>query len=355
MAVSRAACLVLLVGCGRLGFDGQDPGTNLTDGVDTASPRAPDECEAVGAFATAFSDADLSVAKTPTGATVFWASASGSDLYGIDIALDRSASPVTVVRSGLFQETAAAYVDGRLIVTGRSDVRGLVHAVPSPIGVGTELANFGVSTFSKTALVGAGPDRIMATSCGQVGYNAFDASWAGVEGTYARTSPGSSDHIEIVPMGARALTAVSLDTGCQFEVATDRATSETRISATRCESSRLATDGANEAAMVLENSGGVEIVVDAADTLSAEHALPIGLGSSPRVLRTGGRYWLSFLDPTGNVVVGYVDNGTVLLRPLVNAPATAAGYELAVFDGAPWIIGVDPGSAAVYGRRLCAR
>jgi hypothetical protein len=80
--------------------------------------------------------------------------------------------------------------------------------------------------------------------------------------------------------------------------------------------------------------------------------LPLALGSAPRVLTHEGRFWLSYLDEAGRVVVGFVSGDEVLTRTL-DVSATAGGYELATYDGAPWIFGVDPSTSGVYARRLC--
>jgi hypothetical protein len=347
--------LPLAVGCGRLGFGELEPGTNETGGVDENSPLAPSQCEAVDAFATlASGDMNVAAAATPTGASLFFVPSAGGDLSGIDVALDRQAGPVTLVRAGSFTESAAAYLDGRLVATARTGSRSLVHDVPMPIGAGTEIGNFGGDHMTKNALVHAGPDRVLATSCSAISLHAFDAGWSGTESTYYRDA-NPSDHLDIVQLGARAFTAMSTQAGCQYETATDRATSTARISSVNCLEARMATDDVDQVAMAFSNTGDIELVIDRSDTVSAANALPIGVGSAPRVLRHDGRYWISYLDQANHVVIGYVDQGIVLTRTLADATTTAGAYELAIYDGAPWIFAVDPGTAKLYGRGLCAR
>lgn len=360
--MGRTAYLVMFVslaGCGRLGFDGfgdgddPEPGTNQTVGVDDGSARAPFECEAV-TFATAnTSDVDLAVATTPTGASVFWVPSATGSLRGFDIAAaDRSASPITVVRSGPYDQTSVAFVDGRLIATARNGVRAIVHDVPQPIAAGTEIANLWGDNTAKTAIVHAGPDRVMAASCSEFSLHAFDQAWSGSEDTLTRSNPDSSNHVDVTQLGARMFTAVSMDNACTYTVATDRSTGTTRSSVMPCAHARLAAT-TDEVAMAFETATTVDLVIDDASTVTAANAMPIALGSSPRVLRHDGRYWLSYLDEAGGLVVGYVEDGVVLTRQLGNATAAHDAYELAVLDGSPWIIGVDPTTSNVYGRRLC--
>jgi len=360
MLAVRLLCFVPLVaGCGRLGFDGlaggdgePEPGGNMTVGVEDSSARTPYECEAIGSFATVTDpDVDLSVATTPTGASVFWVPASGGNLRGFDLATSRLPSPVTLVRSGPFDQSSASFVDGRLVVTVRSSTRALVHDVPMPIGPGVEIANVWGDNTAKTAIVKAGSDRVMAASCSEMALHSFDTGWVGTESTYTKPLT-TSDHVEVAQLGTSALTAVSIDTGCDYELATAGNASTSRISPTFCKQARLATSG-TQVAMAFETPNTVNLVIDDVSTVTAANGMPLALGSSPRVLQHAGRYWVSFLDEDANIVVGTVEDGIVLIRKLAGAVALHDSFELAVYDGSPWIFAVDPQSANVYGRRLC--
>ncbi len=349
--------LLSLVGCGRLGFGGvegtvDEPGDNDTVGVEDNSSRAPYACESVASFATTNSaDVDLSIATTPTGATLFWVSTAGGSLRGIDVAADRTASGVVVVRSGQGDRSAAAYIDGHLIATVRSTTRAVVHDVPMPLAAGVEIGNFWGDNIPKLALLHAGPDRVMAASCSEIALHAFDTTWLGTENSYVR-SASTSDHIDTTGIDDSAFTVVSTDMGCIYEHATDRATSVRRTSPLPCGQARVAGE-AGRVAMAFVDSSTVELVVDDVATVTAANAVPIAAGSSPRVLQHGGRTWITYLDESSQIVVGYLDAGTLLTRALANVTAMPSAYELAVFDGQPWVFGVDPATRNVYGRRLC--
>lgn len=330
----------------------------MMNGVDTTSPLAPAQCEATGPLATAAAaNVDLAVATTPTGASLFWVPLASGNLQGIDVASDRTASAVTTIATGTFTESSAAYLDGRLLATGLTSSRSLVHDVPQPIAVGTQIGNFAGDHVAKRSLVHVGPDRVVATSCSDVQYHTFDATWTGIEGTYNHASP-QTDHVDITDVGARALTVVSTGTNtmCEYYVGTDKATNASRTSSTPCEAARLASDGADQIAMVIQDSGYVLLVIDATDTVNAQNAMTVASGSAPRVLRFDNRFWVTYLDPAGHIVIGFLDDtNTLLTRTLDDTTATAKGYELAMFDGSPWVFAVDAGTADIYGRRLCAQ
>lgn len=346
-----------LVGCGRLGFGGLDgvveePGSNDTVGVEDSSTRAPYACESVASFATTnTADVDLSIATTPSGASVFWVPTTGGSLRGFDVAADRSASNIVVVRSGPYDRSAAAYIDGHLIATVRTSTRAVIHDVPMPLAAGVEIGNFWGDNIPKLALLHAGGDRVMAASCSEIALHAFDSAWQGTENSYVR-SASTSNHLDTTPIDDTAFTVVSTDMGCVYETATDRATSVRRTSPLACEQARVGGE-AGRVAMAFVEDGTVAVVVDDATTVTAANAFPVAAGSSPRVLQHGGRTWMTYLDENGKIVVGYLDAGMLLTRTLGNTTTMPLAYELAVYDGQPWVFGVDPTSMNVFGHRLC--
>jgi len=104
--------------------------------------------------------------------------------------------------------------------------------------------------------------------------------------------------------------------------------------------------------MLFVNQGAVEVVVDGSATLTPTAGLPLGMGSEPRVLHHADRFWLAYLDEQNRIVIGYVVGGEVQLRTLPQTSAPGA-YELAVFDGNPWLFSVEPQTAAFVGQKLC--
>lgn len=345
--------------CGRLGFGedgsgaGEDTGTNETVGVEDTSPHAPAVCEVLGQLATTnTADVDLSVATTPSGASVFWVATGGSSLRGFDLATNRTTGPTVVLRAGsTFTASAATYVDGRLLAGVISSSRALIHDVPVPMADATEIGNFDGQYVGKLTLTHAGADRIVATSCSSgMTTNAFDQSWVGTEGTFSETSNQTAS-LDVVKLTTDAFVAWSTDTTCHFETIVDRLSGTTRMINSPCRNARLAATD-TQVAMAFESGPEVGFVVDDASTVGLASAVRM-TGSSPRVVRAGSTYWTSYIDDTNHIVIGYVDaTGMLLTTQLPDvAPATHA-YELAVFDGQPWLFGVDA-QMRIYANRLC--
>ena len=316
--------LLLVAGCGRLGFEGV-PGDNMMNGVNPTSPLAPAQCEAIGPLTTAASaNVDLAFATTPTGGSLFWAPLAGRHLSAVAVSFDRTTGPITTIATGSFTESSAAYLDGHLLATGLSSSRSLVHDVPQPLAAGTEIGNFAGDHVAKRSLVHVGPDRVVATSCTDMQYHAFDATWTGQAGTYNFSSP-QTDHVDITDVGTRALTVVSTGTTCEYFVGTNKSTNTQRTSPVPCEAARLASDGADQIAMVVADTGYINLVIDATDTVNAQNAMTIGAGSGPRVIRYDNRYWVTYVDTTGHIVIGFVDDTNTLLTRTLDATTTAKG------------------------------
>ena len=74
---------------------------------------------------------------------------------------------------------------------------------------------------------------------------------------------------------------------------------------------------------------------------------------SPRVAFDGTRFWISYIDAHGAVVVGFIDNdGRLSSRGLDTIPTVEDAYDLAVFNGGVWIVGMS--DDVFDGRRICA-
>ncbi len=122
-----------------------------------------------------------------------------------------------------------------------------------------------------------------------------------------------------------------------------------------CRNNRIAVDYASRGGwMVYESGGSVmigQIAVNGHNQIANER--PLVLGSSPRIVFDGQRYWISYLDERGDVVVGFLDeNGALDGTAIEGTRPMAAAYDLAVIGGTPWAYAID--ANGVGATRLCA-
>jgi hypothetical protein len=122
-----------------------------------------------------------------------------------------------------------------------------------------------------------------------------------------------------------------------------------------CPSPRLAIDSATQhGQLVFEATDGIRVRGTQHTSFAGESQLIAHAGSAPRVLWDGHRFWISYLDATGAIVVGYLDggdSGKYVSTTVVGPKPGASAYELAMIDGQVWVVSfVSEGIAA---SRLC--
>jgi hypothetical protein len=347
---------VLLVGCGRLGFDdmaapGGGSGSQTTNLV-------PAVCGAQSYTSIAAAlDSDLSVAPTPTGAAVFVVPTSGGNLRGFTVDNDGNvtsgATLKTIRVGGPFTASAAAYVDNTLIAAVISSSRTLVNIIPADLSTYTEIGNVDGERVGKHALLHATIDRITPTACGAgLTVNPFDNLWNPQTSQLSVTTPQSTG-IAATPLGNEALVAWSTADQCYVERLTTGAMGVGSSQAWSCAAPRLANDMTTTMSkVVFEAPDGVRLGSIADDQLDGATTLLAAGATSPRISYDGAQYWISYLDATGTITVGTLQSdGSVLTTQLAGTMPQHDAYELAIINGTPWIYSVDGNGTA--GHALC--
>ena len=301
------------------------------------------------------SDVDLSLATTPSGLTAVWSPIVGGELFGVDVAASSHTSgPLVRIRSGTFTATSAAYIDGQLVTAGVTGSRTLIQQVPQPLAAAPEIGNFDGMFVGKTTLAHSGGDRVIATSCSSgLTMSAFDTLWNGSEGTFY-VSTNATQSIDMTPMGTKAFAVWSTASSCHYETITSKTTGTMRQTNSKpCLDARVASNGF-DVAIAFDDGSNAGLVIDDPATVSVVNAVLEPGARSPRVVWDGARYWISYLDATNHVIVGYLDaQGSLYRGALSDAAPKDKAYELGMFDGAVWLFDVDPTTQQLNASRLC--
>jgi hypothetical protein len=120
-----------------------------------------------------------------------------------------------------------------------------------------------------------------------------------------------------------------------------------------CQNPRLAVDsGSLTGVLVFDSPEGVRLSMTDGTIMYGRDLLRAN-ATAPRVLFDGSKFWVSFLDDRGQVVVGILDTATRHVRTIaVSGPRPfASSYELAMVEGSPWVFTLDETGYA--GHRLC--
>jgi hypothetical protein len=239
----------------------------------------------------------------------------------------------------MFTSTGANYVDGSLIATAVSASRALVQIIAPDLSTYTEIANLDGMYASEEAVLHANTARITPTACsGGLMVNPY-TGWTS-DGTQLTLTSNQSTGLDSTPFGAEALSIWSTADSCHMVRHTSRNQGvATSLDTMACRSPRLASDGTTALALY-EDGGMIQQLPLAADTFGT--VAPFASGSSPRVLFDGTQYWVGYLDPTGALVVGYLDGaGGFASVALPDATPDHDAFELAWIDNKLWDVSMD--------------
>ncbi len=347
--------VVLLAGCGRLGFDDMTPpGGGSGDGPGTPQ-LVPQVCAMQSwSTVTAYADADLSVAATPTGATIFSVRTSGGSLRAFQVDASgnlTSAAAGNLIRSGTYTSSGAAYLDNTLIAAVADADIVAVNIVTPDLGAYTDIGDLSGQRVGKVAVFDASGEIVSPTACSSgLTVNPFDATWAPTTAQLTVTTPQTTA-FATTAFNDQVLTAwTATDNNCYVRRIIDDATSVGTSGSFPCGSPRLATDGVLSS-MMFEQTDGVHLLSIANDTLGA-NTMFAPAATSPRIVWDGSQSWFSYLSTTGEIVAGTLaPDGTVQSTTLSGVTPQHDAYELAMVGNAPWIYVVDGNGYAGY--QLC--
>ncbi len=122
-----------------------------------------------------------------------------------------------------------------------------------------------------------------------------------------------------------------------------------------CDHVHIASDLAHDSAnVVFESNGAIWLTPISHLDLDASPVLLRPDGRAPQIAFDGERYWVSYLDPRGQIVAGFLDEHAQLTSMAVfgTHPADDA-YELALIDGLPWVFSFDL-TTGYSAHQLCA-
>ncbi len=340
-----------------------DPGMGMDDEMgelgDPVTPLIAAVCDQrTWDIAADAKQLDLAVVQTAAGATVFGVPKDGGAVRGFRVdqrgdLFDRDMVAIREDRNytGVSASTAA----GRLVLASVVGDKVAIDIVRDDLGARFALGDFSgslvtdapmaTSRENQVALVG-GPNGLTA--------NAFTgAAWEA-------SAPIDLTKAPIVSMTAAAylddvMVAWSTDAKeCHLQRFASRKESARAFA---CNSARLAVNPARKTGMLVYVDDGnvyrTDIRVGAESELTNRLQVA-AVASSPRVAFDGTRYWISYIDGHGDVIVGFVDDtGRLNSRALQGTRPDVDSYDLSVFGDGVWVVGVND-QTAFGAQRICA-
>ena len=300
-------------------------------------------------------DLDLAVVATKLGATVLAVDRAGGNLDGFTLdgrGLIMGNVQGTKIRSDQrFTSVAAGVTDGRLVANLVStDNKVHVTTISDDLSQEREIGLLDGSFSSDLPITHIRGERTSAVG-GAAGMllTTFNKVWTqtGIE-PIARDVPTAMTG---AAFGADTMLAWSTASACTLERVGANITSTLPAP---CANPRLAASYAFHNAKLMWEQGEhvlfTDIDVNQTNELASEHVL--ARGSSPRIVFDGQRYWGSYLDTNGNVIVGYLnDKASLSSITLADVQPMHDAYDLALLEDGVWVFSTD--GAAFTAQKLC--
>jgi hypothetical protein len=339
-------------------FVGPTPqATGATGSVEPVPRAVPEVCGALqwDAGALGGGSMQVSVVASPTDVHVVGVPVGGGALQGFSLATNAKQTGTNgqgpVVSN--YTEVGIARVADHLVTVGTDGAA--IHVtlldanLANPIDVGsvdgTQVVPQAVLLADGTRLVPVGTDT-------SIGIQAFDSTWQ--IGNRRELAPTSQTKgFAASQLGAAMLVGWSTPDTCYL--ATVFTTVGVQVSQVSypCPELRIAGNSADgTASLVFWDNDGVHLVDVTARHTLLDSRLVRAHATAPRTLFDGTRTWISYLDERGDVVAGFLGpDGELISAALSDTRPDAAAYDLAWFDGAPWVFAID--GTTLSATRMC--
>jgi len=341
-----AACGDDLRGPAPIDIDPRNPTTT------TESPAArrwvPELCDLQTWPEMASKDMAMSVITTSNGQSIFGVDRVSGALVGY--AIDKQGKMTSSgmkVASGGFTALAATEVAGHAVVATVTGGATLLSLVSDDF---TRVDQVAKLDGSLVAPIADANGLHLALTAGPSGVNVagFDASWH-LKGV-ATLAPDAIG-LAVTSTGADALVAWSTNTGCVVE---ELGFVRTATGLSACRSPRLAAGIGDRAELAYEGPGGVwvgDLYMSGNNAIASTRK--VGVGSSPRIVFDGERYWMAYLNARGNVNVGFLspDFNTLVSFALDDVSPATDAFDLKMVDGRPVVFSASATGYAAHG--LC--
>jgi hypothetical protein len=357
-----AISLVVAAGCGD---NLSGPPGSVEDGADETGAVTTDPVEKVlpavcasRTWDTVRADsADLVIRAVPsvTGAVVFMVPRAGGSLRGFEMDgrgnMVGDPAGMKIRTDAAFTDVSATRMDDRLVVGVVHDRQVSINVVKDDLTDYRELAVANGSMIGEATMMQSRNTRIAMTggTSGMVS-TVFDSAWAAMGSEVV--TPSVPVSMTSAAYGTDAMVAWSTSADCHLQRV---AAGIESVRDTPCRNARIAVDFAERGGwMVYERGNSLaisRIEADGHNQIANERQL-VPYGSAPRIAFDGSRYWVSYLDTHGDVVVGMVDENGSLDSTVVDGMRPMPGaYDLQVAAGTAWVVGHDGRNMAAA--RIC--
>jgi hypothetical protein len=299
---------------------------------------------------------DISLVPTSSGAQALAVPQGGGALsaYALDKQMNLQAIGASLTIDDAFTAVSASSVRGYLVATAADASSLEVDMLANDLSKAATITKLAPGYIAKPAFQRSDTfDFIPVADATGLRLEGFDASWQAKTIRVATSEPATG--MTAATMGHATVAAWATKARCYMTAVFGPQPGPLASVPEACVSPRLAIDSATaRGQLVYEASDGIRMMSTELTSFVGSSQRIAQSGSAPRVLWDGHRFWISYLDATGAIVVGYLDGGDTgkYVSTMVVGPRPgASAYELAMIDGQVWVVSfVSDGIAA---SRLC--
>lgn len=299
---------------------------------------------------------DVSVTARPNGgATFFSAPLAGGSLTGFQLDPRMNMENGTIqklpINNALFDKVAVSYIQNRPVSTAISDGAVYVHTLDTKLETAEYITKVPGLSISEPTFLYAQGNLVMpvGTKDGLFMHRFVDDSLEPMDSKrFSTTKPVLA--VTSAQLQTNMMTAYSTETECYLMV---NSTYEVGVSARverACPSPRLSVNEFNgDAKLLFDSPEGIRMMPIHLTMFGGDAPVIRTDASSPRTVFDGERFWISYLDARGDVVVGFLDERNHPVTMSLGAPQPErAAYELVMIDGAPTVFSVDDKGYTAY-------
>jgi hypothetical protein len=361
------AIVFLLAACGDnepgpVTVDNSQQPAGAGGALQTPTREVPQVCAELQWTSTgvATTDVHLSISARQGDFAILGVPTAGGELDGFRIdAASKADSTITTVPIGTggFTSVGLSRVDGRLVTAAGDGNAVHVALLDDDLSNPVEVAKLpGTAAMSQAMLLADGTRMVPIAGDTGVTLVSFDSSWQPVSSIPLATTSAPTSYAAAQLGGAMLVGWSTIDSCYLATVYTGNAFGPNDVTSLSqpCASPRIATtliDGTDS--FVFEAPDGVRLMHVSQLKKGGSSQLLRANATSPRVLFDGTHTWVSYLDERGEIVVGFLTNEA---DPIISTAVSGIqpqhdGYDLAMFDGTPWVFALDGNGYTAH--RLC--